>query len=339
MRLIRISFSPLKSVLLAGVAAGGMAVASAGADAQTSGYTYTPINDPLGAKGTFAYGINDAGQIVGGYIDSSSNWHGFLDTNGTFTTINVPFGGSSTVAYGINNAGQIVGGTGPFGFLDVGGNISPIGFGPAYSSPLGISNSGEIVGSWSAYSTSGGFLDANGNSTGVSDPFGSYSTTAYGVNDSGQIVGYFSGGIGIRGFVETNGTYTTISDPLGTGSNGTRAYGINDAGQVVGSFYGNPGYWDGFLYANGTFTTISDPLGGETYAYGINNDGQIVGYYTDASGNHGFLATPDGTSTDGAPLPVSGGTLPGAAVLLGWLARRLAMRRKARPDHWHPSAA
>ena len=27
--------------------------------------TYTTINDPLGTKGTQAYGINDAGQIVG----------------------------------------------------------------------------------------------------------------------------------------------------------------------------------------------------------------------------------------------------------------------------------
>ncbi len=60
--------------------------------------------------GTSAAGINDAGQIVGDYIDSRGKDHGFLRTaTGAFTVIDVP-GATRTYAAGINNAGQIVGG-------------------------------------------------------------------------------------------------------------------------------------------------------------------------------------------------------------------------------------
>ena len=68
-------------------------------------YTFSPIDD--GTNGTGATGINDLGQIVGGYSDSSGA-HGFLYSDGTYTTIDDALG-TSTIAYGINNAGQIAG--------------------------------------------------------------------------------------------------------------------------------------------------------------------------------------------------------------------------------------
>ena len=36
-----------------------------------NGGTYTAIDDPLGTNGTYAQGINDAGEIVGYYYDAS----------------------------------------------------------------------------------------------------------------------------------------------------------------------------------------------------------------------------------------------------------------------------
>jgi probable HAF family extracellular repeat protein len=54
-----------------------------------------------------ANGVNDLGQIVGSFTDSSGT-HGFLDTNGLITVIDLGFGGD-TMANGISNAGQIVG--------------------------------------------------------------------------------------------------------------------------------------------------------------------------------------------------------------------------------------
>jgi probable HAF family extracellular repeat protein len=65
----------------------------------------------LATGDTFAYGINDAGQIVGEYSDASGS-HGFLLSAGKYTTLDDPSAGgplSSTVAWGINNKGQIVG--------------------------------------------------------------------------------------------------------------------------------------------------------------------------------------------------------------------------------------
>ena len=71
--------------------------------------TFTTFADPLAAFGTFAQAINDAGQIVGFYVDSSNVDHGFLYYNGDFTTIDDPLGAQGTVVTGINNLGQVVG--------------------------------------------------------------------------------------------------------------------------------------------------------------------------------------------------------------------------------------
>ncbi len=52
---------------------------------------FTTIDDPLGAGGTEIYGINDAGQIVGSYTDSSGVQHGFVASlNGVSTLENSP---------------------------------------------------------------------------------------------------------------------------------------------------------------------------------------------------------------------------------------------------------
>ena len=69
-----------------------------------SGGVYTYIDVP-GANQTLAYGINDAGQIVG---VSWNGPHGFLLSGGVYTSIDVP-GAVETYAAGINDAGQVVG--------------------------------------------------------------------------------------------------------------------------------------------------------------------------------------------------------------------------------------
>src|SRR5262249_28538757 len=76
------------------------------------------------ANGTFAYGINDSGQIVGWY-DAASDFaaHGFLYSGGVFTTIDDP-AGNNTMVFGINNAGQCVGQSSARGFV-----FTPDGFG------------------------------------------------------------------------------------------------------------------------------------------------------------------------------------------------------------------
>ena len=116
-----------------------------------SGGTFTQIDVP-GAIGTEVRGINDAGQIVGTFYNSTGPRHGFLDSGGIFTRIDMP-GADWTEAYGINDAGQ-------------------------------------VVGNFQSKSPTHGFLDSGGTFTQIDVP-GAQVTLAYGINDAGQIVGTF----------------------------------------------------------------------------------------------------------------------------------------------------
>lgn len=97
-----------------GLAVSSILLLSAGAAFATA-YKYTSIDYP-GAIGTYPYGINDSGQIVGCYSDGSGNVHGFLLAGGTYTSFDCP-GAIWTYPFGINTAGQIVG-----WYLDASGN-------------------------------------------------------------------------------------------------------------------------------------------------------------------------------------------------------------------------
>src|SRR5262249_6402908 len=70
---------------------------------------FTTLDDPLGARGTFALGINEPGQVVGYYLDANGVQHGFLFSGGAYTTIDDPQGVRGTVAQGISDNGQIAG--------------------------------------------------------------------------------------------------------------------------------------------------------------------------------------------------------------------------------------
>ena len=59
-------------------------------------------------SGTAANGINDSGQIVGTYVGSDGNFHGFIREGSTFTKIDCQ-GAINTIAWGINAKGQIAG--------------------------------------------------------------------------------------------------------------------------------------------------------------------------------------------------------------------------------------
>ena len=56
-------------------------------------------------SGTVGLGINDFGDVVGDYVDSAGNRHGFVRSKGIYTTLDVP-GAVLTVAEGINILGR-----------------------------------------------------------------------------------------------------------------------------------------------------------------------------------------------------------------------------------------
>jgi probable HAF family extracellular repeat protein len=223
--------------------------------------TYKAVNYPHVPQQQEANDVNDAGQIVGYYADSSGVYHGYERSGVKFTTIDVPFAGATL------------------------------------TSASAINNSGEIVGEWT---DSGGVTHAytlTGGTYASFDYPGATFTTALDVNSEGEIVGFYNDTSGVgHGFLLSGGTYTSIDVP---GALYTNSPGINDAGDIVGLYCTtsqcistNEGE-QGFILSGGVFTTIA--ISGEysTYLIDINNNGVLLGGYVDAAGLAvSFLATP-----------------------------------------------
>ncbi len=272
-----------------------------------SSLTFVTLDFP-GAVSTRARGVNNAGQVVGYYVDVAGRTHGFLYSGGTFTTLTINIPGVAIInsqATGINNLGQIVGTYDNHGFLLSGGAATTIDVpGARFTNPMGINDSGQIVGRYCDqcfFGIAKGFLYSGGTFQTIPNAPGALpgATDAEGINNAGQIVGAFETGDGrVHGYLLSGGAFTTIDFP---GALGTYAFGINKSGQVVGmALYVSPTFFvHGFLFSGGTFTII-DPPGAvqipyqdTTAAMGINDSGQIVGFYKDSTfKDHGYLASP-----------------------------------------------
>jgi probable HAF family extracellular repeat protein len=213
---------------------------------------------------TVGYGINNRGQVAGGYVDVRGNIHGFLYYKRAFTTFDHP------AASGIDNSP----------FLNYPGTVG-----------FKINARGQIVGAYTgADGTARGFLKSGGSYTKLHVP-GATETVALDINDRRQVVGFYTdAGGSTHGFRWKNGAYTTIDFP---GAAGTTAFGINNAGLVVGGYLdlgGSRPVLHGFLLDRNGFNTLDFPGGVTTAALDINNRRQVVGAYVDRTGTqHGFL--------------------------------------------------
>ncbi len=232
--------------------------------------TFTQIG-PSGAAQ--AYGINDAGEIVG-LIESGGTYYGFSLVNGVYQKLNPP-GAQWSVATAVNNEGQIVGyaynGVDEYGFLYINGVYTILA---TNYLPFGINNAGEISGTVGGIA---GFIYNNGAYYIVDN-----AEQLYGINDNDLVVGINSEGEQNEG----NGfvyNYVTNQDQL-TFSRYILPLDINDFNQLVGLITTNDvtGGYRGFMYSNGVFTAINDPNATPAYgtvAWGINDYGAVVGYY------------------------------------------------------------
>ncbi len=212
--------SYLFSVNAVGVAAGGYCSGATGCDGDlfaAHGYTYnsqsgaTTTIDYPGAGTTVAFGINDAGVVVGGYCVKSregcpldlflGSSHAFMDDNGVFTQLDFP-GADETTAFAINNAGMIVG---------------------TYEQGLSIVHA---------------FIYENATYTDINFPGANWSE-GQGVNDLGVVVGYYQdANFNVNGFMYYEGEWTKINVLPG---NTTAIVGINSHDDLVGTWTDNTG--------------------------------------------------------------------------------------------------
>ena len=258
----------------------------------------------LGGNNSCAYGINNAGQVVG-QADTATTSHAFLYSVGNMSDLGDMCGGTGTsVAYGINNSGVVVGQATArvvksgieyrpgHAFVYGAGGMQDLGTLPwddsiqipptPSSEARAISDSGQIVGvsdtavvhngtiyaTNHAFSCRGGQMDDLYTLPPDFTVVGPATSVARAVNVGGDIAGWSTADVGgdFRPFLYTQ------SGMQGLGSLGgmnTGAYGINTGGQIVG-LAGSTGVDIGdraFLYSNASLVDLNSliaPMSGWT---------------------------------------------------------------------------
>jgi probable HAF family extracellular repeat protein len=273
---------------------------------------YTVIDlGTLGGSQSFAWGINESGQVVGDSDTTDGAIRVFLYSGGTMTDLG-SLGGAQSFSYGsaINTAGQVTGhsDTGPntlfHAFLYSGGTMTDLGtLGGSTSGAFGINTAGQVVGhsdtpgnvARHAFRYSGGTMTDLG-TLGGRDSF------AYGINTAGQVVGESdTPGNGARhAFLYSNGTMTDLNDLVPAGVTVTSARGINAAGEIaaVGTTGGGSNsrallltqLLDRFAYAWADSPTAASYTPNSDYAYNASGGGisitrEQVGIYDVAFDN------------------------------------------------------
>ena len=115
-------------------------------------YSATDLGVLPGGEVSYAFGINNNGQVVCYCTSTSGLVHAFLYSGGAITDLGVLPGFSGSVGEGINNNGQVVGycisGTTHHAFLYSGGSMTDLGVPPGFtdSYAYGINNNGQVVG-------------------------------------------------------------------------------------------------------------------------------------------------------------------------------------------------
>jgi len=267
----------------------------------------------LGGNSSQAYGLNNAGQVVGfSFTSNNAASHAVLYSGTGSNNIDLGnLGGnvnSSSEARNLNDFGQIVGyATAPSGYIKgtfftgTGSNNVDLGDlcnSSTASEAQAINGTGTIVGfADDCFFTAQGcrFSGQGSNNVSLGGIGGGINGVAYDINASGQIVGY-----GTRG--DNAAQHATLFSGLNNVDLGTlggfssHAYGINNAGQIIGdsALPGNSIYHAALFSGTGSNNIDLGSLGGiSCHAYAINNSSEIVGNSYPATNNnsvyHAFI--------------------------------------------------
>jgi hypothetical protein len=252
--------------------------------------------------------INEKGDIVGVFIDSSGVTRGFVRfSDGSFSAPIVD--PNDTVGFtqgrGISNSGTVCGdyaisdGTLHSFFLSGGAFTEYDVPGAVQTNLLGINDPGYFTGGFDPDGSGifQGFFGRGGTITSFSIP-AALSTFAYEItNNEHLLVGYYIDGSGIlHGYYrDKNGALHFPIDP--TGSVQTILFGVNNKNWVVGRYADASSVTHGlFFVPPDGFFTFDYPGATFTSLNGISSQGNICGRYNDASGiAHGFIARVKGT--------------------------------------------
>jgi len=268
----------------------------------------TTFDYPGAGNSTLPQKINERGDVVGVFIDSSLVTRAFVRfSDGSFSDPIVD--PNDTVGFtegrGINNSRTVAGdyvisdGT-VHSFFWSGGTFTEYDVpGAVQTNLLSINDDGDFTGTFvpDASGIFQAFVSIDGTLTSFSVP-GAALTLAYEINNSNQlVVGYFVDGSGILHGIyrDASGALHFPIDP--SGSVGTVLFGLNDRNWVVGRYADSGGATHGvFFLPPNQFSTFDYPGSTFTSLNGINDKGVICGRYLDASGiAHGFLARIRGT--------------------------------------------
>jgi probable HAF family extracellular repeat protein len=187
---------------------------------------------------SYAYSLNDKGQIVG--ISATQDypfgdfrpvlWH-----NGSIVDLGKPEGATNAYTNGVNAMGDAAGSA---TFAD--GSTVPLVWsrgsrtelprppGTTFTEARKINNRGQIVGTDGTNTV----LWTDGRLTVLPNPPGAGSSNPSDINASGVVVGRSSQFAGRRAVIWENGQPATL--PMLPGWTDSEAYGVNDRGDVVG---------------------------------------------------------------------------------------------------------
>jgi probable HAF family extracellular repeat protein len=256
-----------------------------------------------------AYGINDAGQIVG-QDNTGVYGRAFLYEEGTITHLTAS--NVYSIAQSINNAREVTGWANipnAHAYIYKDGVMTDIGtLGGTYSFGYAINNNTEVVGA-SPIADNGrrrAFIYSDGLMTnlGVLDGCESW---AYGINDSGEVVGQVltfqdNPNGEMRAFIHRDGVMTYLDNlvPPGSGWKLRNAFAINNNGWIVGTGHNPDGQGNAFLLvaepvttppvadADGPYSIYVDDVLTLDASGSIDDDNDIVSYMWDLDDNNSF---------------------------------------------------
>jgi probable HAF family extracellular repeat protein len=200
----------------------------------------------LGGTSSWAYGINDQGEIVGESDTATGLRQAFVVRAGEMISLGT-LAGMSSGAYGINNLGDVVGASALPGGQSVqavlwhDGEPRLLGTLGANSYALSVNDRGEVVGeSELVPGHKVAFLWRDGQMISLGELHDGQGTgqqsSASSINNRGQIVGSSPAGLLGVALLFRDGEVIDLNTriPADAGWELNHALGINDAGQIVG---------------------------------------------------------------------------------------------------------